>query len=182
MRGLALALASLLGCGTDDTGRLHADWIEVKGCRDGQDQRFEPYELDGKFFGVENREGVAFLRMQQSGRRLGAADALVIEIDDLGYAQAHLGVAQALDGVTTRATVSLYGSCPDTRQSVVAAGGTVTFHSLDLDADGHVAGDIAFEDLLDLRTGQAVGKHFTGSFDFHVIASPPHQGFANSIH
>ena len=172
------ALLPLLigGCSDNDVGVLTGEQLVVRGCDGAGDALFQPYGMDGTFFGLEALGDIAFIRMQNSGKGLLVSDAMVLEVNDSHFVRNRLGQEIPIDSPKIRATLHMLGSCPDTTQAMTANGGTITFGHYDSQAGGRVSATFNF-DLLDDRTGEVVGIDFHGSFDFIVKKGQPYQPF-----
>lgn len=164
------------GCSDHDAGTLIGEQLVVRGCDGAGDALFQPYGMDANFFGLQALDGIAFIRMQSTGKGLLVSDAMVLEVNDSGFVRNRIGQEIPIDSPKIRATLHMLGSCPDTTQAMTAHGGTISFGHYDSQAGGRVSATFKF-DLLDDRTGEVVGIDFQGSFDFIVKKGQPYQPF-----
>ncbi|MFT7623852.1 MAG: hypothetical protein ACI9WU_003037 [Myxococcota bacterium] len=178
--GLALAAAlPMAGCIDDDVGRLSGALLVVRGCEAGQDVIFEPYDMFGNFFALEQLGDVAFIRMQNGGKPLHRSDAFVVEVAGTEFIRNRLGIAIPIDNPKIRASLSVLGSCPGTSQAMTAHEGSITFHEFGASSGERVRAEFAFQ-LLDDRTGEVVGLGFSGEMDFEVKVGKPYQPFSGT--
>ena len=176
---IALAMASV-ACTTKDTGYLEGQNLIVRECQSGVDVEFAPYIMEGNFFGVEKLGDALFIRMQHGGNPLHRSDALVVNIVDTQWVTARIGLWVPLDNPNVQVTLHVLGQCPDTTQAMSAHGGEIRFDEFGHDVGDQVIGEFRF-DLLDDRSGDLVGVHFTGEFEFVIRAGPPHQAFSGAF-
>jgi hypothetical protein len=169
-----------VACTTNDTGSLEGEYLIVRECKGGVDVEFEPYTLDANFFGVEKLGNALFIRMQNGGKPLHRVDALVVNIVDTRWLAARIGVWLPLDNPNVQVTLHVLGQCPDTTQAMSAHGGEIRFSDFGDDVGDQVTGEFRF-DLLDDRSGDLVGIHFAGVFEFVIRAGPPHQSFSGAF-
>lgn len=174
-----LVLTATTGCADTDVGFLSGDLLFVEGCRDGEDVVFEPYKLQGTFFALQRLGDIVFIRMQPSGRPLSVTDALVVEVTDPDLVAQRLGIPIPIDNPKVRSSLHVLGSCPTSAQAMTAHGGTITFTEWGTNKGDRVAATFDF-DLVDDRTGEAVGLGFEGSFSFDVKVGEPYQPFTRA--
>ena len=178
-RACLLALAGLLlgACSTDDTGYLVGDRLVIKSCNIDGDATFAPFQLDGRFFAIEQLGEIAFIRMQSSGKPLYRSDAFVLEVVDAQFVRQRLGVPIPFNSPKVRASLHVMASCPDTAQAMTARNGSITFASYETEKGGRIRAKFDFE-LFDERTGEVLGLGFRGELDFTVKVGKPYQPFS----
>lgn len=189
MRALVPVALSLLSLACDQGGgALHGDWLVANDCKVfGEVARFEPFDMDLSFASVTEQQGTTLLRFSPSARQIHLSDQLVITVDEtrrsglalVGTSSGAPEVTLALapdGGGEADATVLLVGRCKHPTQAV-GARGTVTFYDYGWRNGERVRGAVAF-DLVDRRTGELVGEHFVGDFDFDTKTGSPHTAFS----
>ena len=174
-----LGMASV-ACTTQDAGYVEGEYLIVRECQGDVDVEFAPYTLEANFFGVEKLGDGLFIRMQHAGKPLHRTDALVVNIVDTQWIASRVGRWVPLDNPNVQVTLHVLGQCPDTTQAMSAHGGEIFFDAFGTDVGDPVIGEFRF-DLVDDRSGDLVGIHFTGTFEFVIRAGPPHQAFSGAF-
>ena len=188
MKYLWLTLLLLVpACSHGDHSTLLGDFLVVHDCRDGKDVLFQPYEMDGDFFSVQNLGEVTFIRMQPGGQPLHRSDALAIQVSDPQFIKNRLGQRIFLDNPKVRATLHVMGSCPNSTQAMSADDGSaskkyghITFTEFGIQKGDKISAQLVF-DLRDDRSGELVGLDFEANFEFTVKVGKPYQPFSDTF-
>lgn len=160
-----LAMGALTACSTGETGVVEGDSLLVRDCTSpGADRLFEPFVMHPDSYIVHEWGNEVYVRMQTSGRIAQQTNVFVLEILDIAAVQADVaaepGAALSLDNIAIRAGLSLYESCPATRDPLQARGGTVRFNRFGIDDGGIMDVELSGFDLVNERTGEVAGRAF----------------------
>ncbi|HRE90730.1 MAG TPA: hypothetical protein PK095_16510 [Myxococcota bacterium] len=182
-RRAAFALLVLTAC-DQGVGHLEGPSLEVPDCRKvGEITRFEPFQLELDFLGVNAADGVAVMRMASASGRLDMSDHLAISFssssNELAAASPDASrtfrLAPGAEG-DAELTLALLDRCRYHTAAMVAVG-EITFERWGWQNGERVRGTMAF-DLIDRRTGAVLGEGLTGDFDFESLTGSPYTPFA----
>lgn len=193
------ALSSGAACGPNGEGRVEGERLTVATCDVQGPRVFEPFGMALTFMAAERDGDVALLRFAPRVRLSPPTDQLAVTVVGVsaleetlardGVAEVPVAAAQtwAAAGVggaapesanptVVRVSLALPDTCPQDSTPRVGREGTARFTSFGTNRDQRIAGRLSFE-LVDLRSGEAVGEAFEARFDFRVQLGSPYQQF-----